>query len=85
MAIITKVSSRGRTQLKTLREAVMTDLETAYTTYEGSKATDTDKTWTVKVIGGYYDGTHHCLIVEASYPELNDAAGGTVPPDGGGE
>lgn len=83
MAITTKVPSRVRTELKTFTDTVLADLETAYAAYESGKAADDTKTWTVRVVTSFWDGTNYVLIAEGQYPELSNT--GEVPESGGGE
>jgi len=70
---------RQRTEVKTFSEATLGDLETAFTTYEGTQAADTTKTYSVRVINSYFDGSNFILIAEASYPETNTDPTGQVP------
>lgn len=79
MATLTVASTRPRTEVKTFSEATITNLSTAFATYEDSKATDDTKTWTVRVVNAYFDGINHCLIAEASYPERNSDPTGQIP------
>lgn len=75
----TTSSSRKRTEIKTFSEATLANLETAFATYEDTKATDDTKTWTVEVVNSFFDGTNFILIAQAYYPEQNTDPTGQVP------
>lgn len=79
MAILTVNFMRMRSELKTFSNASLGAIETAYASYESGKAADTTKTWTVRVVNGYWDGLNYVLIAEASYPERNEDFNGQVP------
>lgn len=79
MAIKTTSSSRFRTVLKTFSGTLGAN-ETAYAAYESSLCdSDTTKTWQVRIVNGYWDGSSHVLIAEASYPEVNEDPTQQVP------
>lgn len=79
MAISTTSITRPRTEIKTFSEPTFTDLDSAYAAYESAKAADDTKTWTVRAVIAFYDGSSYCLIAEASYPERNSDPLGQVP------
>lgn len=79
MAILTTNYMRFRSELKTFTNAVLGTVESDYAAYELSKAEDTTKTWTVRVVCAYFDGISHVIIAEGSYPERNSNILGTVP------
>jgi hypothetical protein len=83
MAIKTTSTGRIRTIIKTFFDTVLSDLETAYATYETDKAIEDTKTWSVRVIAAGWDGTNYFIIAEASYPETNANPAGQVPQLGG--
>lgn len=80
MAIKTTASSRFRTELKTLSNASLGGLETAYSDLETTICDgDNTKTWTVRIVASYYDGVNYIVICEASYPEVNEDPTAQVP------
>lgn len=73
MAIKTTTFQRNRTELKTLSSGTLSGLETAFATYESDKCDDdSTKTWSVRTVTAFYDGTNYVAIVEAYYPEINE-------------
>lgn len=68
-----------RTEVKTFANASLPTAEADYQTYEGTKAVDNTKTWTVRVVTAYYDGANHVIVAEGSYPEINENLLGQVP------
>lgn len=83
MAIKTVSTARIRTEIKTFTDSVLSDLETAYATYETDRATVDTKTYSVRVIAAGYNGADYFIIAEASYPEVNLNPAGQVPQLGG--
>ena len=79
MAIKTTSSSRTRSEVNTISSGTLGGAQTAYQTYEATKAADTTKTWTVRVVNSYQDGANYIIIAEATYPEVNTDATGQVP------
>lgn len=79
MAIVTVNYFRYRTELKTFVNASIGTCESDYASYEASKAADTSKTWSVRVVNGFFDGTNYVIIAEGSYIERNENFFGQVP------
>lgn len=79
MAIITTASRRIRTELKVLSGATTGDLETAYNAYESGLAGDGTKTWSVRIVSAYFDGSNYIAVAEAQYPETSDNPLGSIP------
>lgn len=79
MAILTVASRRIRTESNTLAAGTVGALDTAFTAYEAAKAADTTKTYSVRIVNTFWDGTNFIMSVEASYPETNEDPTGQVP------
>jgi len=71
--IFYKTTSRRRTVLKTFSSATLGGLETAFATYESDKCDDdTTKTWEVRIVSSFWDGSNYILIAEACFVEWSD-------------
>jgi hypothetical protein len=79
MALSTVSSTRTRTEAKVLTDATLGGVEAAYNAYEVAQAADTTKTWTVRIISAYHDGTNYVIVAEGAYPERNTDPTGQVP------
>jgi hypothetical protein len=79
MAIKTVSFQRPRTEAKTFSNATLGGVEADYNAYEVAQAADTTKTWTVRVVNAYFDGTNYVIVAEASYPEINEDPTSQVP------
>lgn len=79
MAIKTVSFQRNRSELKTFTNASLGTIESAYASYESTQAADDTKTWTVRVVNAYWDGSAHVIVAEATYPEINEDPTSQVP------
>lgn len=79
MAIKTVTNARTRSEVKTIQNATLGGAEASYASYENTKATDETKTWTVRIVNSYFDGTNYCIVAEGTYPEINTDPTGQVP------
>ena len=78
-------NTRGRTVCESHMGSSLALAADAYNTYEAGLAADETKTWTVRAINSFFDGSNFFILSEAYYPERNTDPTGQVPiPSGGG-
>ena len=71
VTVLKTSASRLRSELKTFTDAVLGNVETAYNSYEATKAAVSSETWSVKPIAAYFDtvASKHVVIAEATFIE----------------
>lgn len=73
MAIKTVSFQRTAAECDVVSSGTAAGLKTAIDAFFAAKLADTTKTFTVRTVNAYHDGTNHVAVLEASYPEINDA------------